>query len=126
MDVNWIDTSGVQVTYATLAPGDSVDQGTTTGHIWAFVSESGEALKYFEAAADCLAVYEELDAANWEDWEVPALWYMYDSDCATFVDSAGEFSYHFYPYAGIFYLDWSASGPYTLDDGSTLPDITYF
>jgi len=51
---------------------------------------------------------------------------MYEKECAVFVDSEGAFSYHFYPYEGRNYLDWSASGPYILDDGSVLPDITDF
>ena len=67
MNVDWIDLSGNRVNFATLTPGEFVDQGTYPGHIWAFVSESGEALKYFEAAADCLAVFEDWETYE-EDW----------------------------------------------------------
>lgn len=56
IDIYWIDFSGVPVLYATLMPGESLNQGTTEGHVWAVTAGSPTPLAVEVAVAGSSSV----------------------------------------------------------------------
>lgn len=49
LDLYWVNQSGKQVSYGTLAPGETRSQSTYTGHVWQVANESRWPLATFRA-----------------------------------------------------------------------------
>ena len=52
VDINWIDFEGVEKTYFTLAPGEYVEQGTYSNHVWRVRDIDGNILQDYIVADD--------------------------------------------------------------------------
>lgn len=57
VDFYWLSGSGARVLYASIAPGDHVDQQSHTGAHWLLATTSGQCLGVFDAATMKLGIF---------------------------------------------------------------------